>query len=264
MNIRKLILISTCSLLMASCSTTKHEMVYFSNIDNSEVIDLGDYSVKIEPGDDLFISVTSENPQASASYNLPFANPAMRGSMQSSATPRQLTYTVDPEGYIMFPVLGKLYVKGYTTEQLRDMLIKQISVEVEDPIVTVELVDYYVDVVGEVNRAGRIGVYSPRFSILDALAQAGDLNQYGRRDNILLIREEDGKRKHVRLDLTSADILSSPYFYLKQNDYIYVEPNDIRKDNAEYNQYNSYKLQVTSVLVSASVSIISLIIAFAR
>lgn len=264
MNIRKLILISACSLLLASCSSKRQNLVYFNGVDEMEVIDTGDYSVKIEPGDDLFISVNSENPQATANFNLPFSNPAIRGTLQSTTTPRQLTYTVDTEGDIIFPVLGKLHVAGYTAEQLRDMLTKRISAEVEDPLVTVEIVSYYVDVVGEVNRAGRIGVYSPRYSILDALAQAGDLNQYGRRDNVLLIREEDGKRKHVRLDLNSADILSSPYFYLKQNDYIYVEPNEVRKDNAEYSQYYSYKLQVTSVIVSASASVISLIIALTR
>ncbi len=239
-------------------------MVYFTDIEEVAEPVLTDYSVKIEPGDELLISIASENPQATANYNLPFANPARRDELLTNTTPRQLTYVVDPKGYILIPVLGELQVTGLTVEQLRDKIKSLVSAEVEDPIVTVELVNYYVNVVGEVNRTGRYLVTSARFSILDALAQAGDLNQYGRRDNVLLIREEDGKRKHIRLDLTSADLLSSPYFYLKQNDYIYVEPNDIRRDNAEYNQYNAYKLQVTSVIVSASASIVSLIIALTR
>ena len=101
-----------------------------------------------------------------------------------------------------------------------------------------------------------------RYSVLDAISDAGDINQYGRRDNILLIREEaDGTRSYHRLDLGSSDLLTSPYFYLQQNDVVYVEPNDVRQSNAEYNQNNSYKVQVISTAISAVSVIATLIIA---
>lgn len=261
MRFLRLSLLAVLSWMMASCSTQRQEMVYFKDIDNTVPIALGDYSVKIEPGDELIINVTSENPQASAAFNIPFANPASKDGLLSATTPRSQTYLVDPEGDILFPVLGKVSVVGLTVEQLRDKLTELISKDVENPLVSVSYVYYHFDVVGEVAHPGRKTVYDSRYSILDAIAEAGDINQYGRRDNVLLIREENGKRTHVRLDLTSADVLSSPYFYLKQNDYIYVEPNNVRKDNAEYNQYNSYRLQVASVCISSAATVVSLIIA---
>lgn len=263
MKFSKLILLSVFTCLMAACSSHRHEMVYFSGIDDTVPVDLGDYSVRIEPGDELVITVTSENPQASAAFNLPFANPAGKDELLASTTPRQQTYVVDPKGDILFPMLGTISVQGLTVEQLRDKLTALISKDVENPLVSVSLVNYYIDILGEVASPGRKSVSSPRYTILDAIANAGDITQYGRRDNVLLIREENGKRSHVRLDLTSPDILSSPYYYLKQNDYIYVEPNDIRKDNSEYNQFNQYRLQVASVVVSCSATIVSLIIALA-
>ncbi len=264
MRFLRLSLLAAMSWMMVACSTHRQDMVYFKDIDNTEPVPLGDYSVKIEPGDELVINVTSENPQASAVFNIPFANPATKDELLSSTSPRYQTYVVDPKGDILFPVLGKLNVEGLTVEQLRDKLTALISKDVENPLVSVNLVYYFIDVVGEVGHAGRKYVYNPKYSILDAIADAGDINQYGRRDNVLLIREENGKRNHVRLDLSSADILSSPYFYLKQNDYIYVEPNDIRKDNAEYNQYNAYKLQVASVCISSAATIVTLAIALSR
>lgn len=264
MKFSRLFLFAFFSCLLAACSSQRHEMVYFKGIDEMSPVDLGDYSVKIEPGDELVITVTSENPQATAAFNLPFANPATQSELLATSNPRQQTYVVDPKGDIVFPVLGVVNVDGLTVEQLRDKLTALISKDVENPLVTVNLVYYHVDILGEVTRPGRRAVYEPRYSILDLIAEVGDINQYGRRDNVLLIREENGKRTHVRLDLTSPEVLSSPYFYLKQNDYIYVEPNDIRKDNAEYNQFNSYKLQVTSVIVSASATVLSLIIALTR
>lgn len=252
------------SLLLSSCKTHKENLVYFKDIEKIQTTQLNPYTVKIEPSDELYITVTSQYPQATANYNLPSVNTATREQLVASTQPRQQTYTVDPEGYILFPELGKIYVKGMTVEQLRDYLIEKISAKVENPTVIVELIGYYVNVTGEVKSPGRINITSPRFSILDAIASAGDLTQYGRRDNVLLIREVDGKLEHVRIDLGKSDILESPYYFLKQNDVIYVEPTGVLQENAEYNQINAFKLSVISTIVSGSASIISLIIALTR
>lgn len=112
-------------------------------------------------------------------------------------------------------------------------------------------------------KPGRIPVTTDRYSLLDALTAAGDLTPYGKRDNVLLIREENGVRKSVRLNLNDAATLQSPYFFLKQNDYIYVEPTDVRRHNAEYNQNNAFKLSVVSTIVSGCSVVASLIIALA-
>ena len=139
--------------------------------------------------------------------------------------------------------------------------MKRISETVDDPIVRVQLVDFRVNVLGEVKKPGAVLVNKERYSILDALADANDLTEYGERSNVLLIREIDGKRIYQRLNLNSSDILTSPYFYLQQNDVVYVEPNEIRRENAKYNQNNAYKISVVSTIVSACSVIASLIIA---
>ena len=166
---------------------------------------------------------------------------------------------VDVQPYT--PVIGKIHVAGLTTAQLTDELTRMISKDVTDPVVTVRLRNFSVNVMGEVNSPGIKGVGGERCSILDAIAAAGDLTPYGNRNDVLLIRENNGKREYHRLNLNDASLLSSPYFYLQQNDVVLVTPNDIRQDNAKYNQLNSYKLSVISTIVSSCSIIASLIIA---
>lgn len=148
-----------------------------------------------------------------------------------------------------------------TTEELAQDLVKRISVNVEDPNVIVQLINFKVNVAGEVQRPGTVNVKRNRMTILDALSEVGDLTEYGERSNVLVIREENGERKFAHLDLNSSDLLNSPYYYLQQNDYIYVEPNKVRQDNSKYNTNNSYKLSLTSTIVSTASVIASLVIA---
>lgn len=249
--------------MLASC-TSSRPLTYFSDIDQLEITPIGDYNVKIMPSDELIITVTSKVPYATAPYNLPLSNPAVSSELLRNSTARQQTFVVDSDGDINFPVLGKIHVEGLTLDQLRDKLTAEISKDVDEPIVKVALVNFYVNVAGEVSRPGRINVNNERFSVLDAITSAGDLTAYGERTNVLVIREENGVRTHARLDLTKAETLQSPYFFLKQNDYVYIEPNKIRREQAKYNQNNSYKLSLTSTIVSACSVIVSLIIALTR
>ena len=253
------------TLLLASCNTSKTVLPYFTDISTIQEgsFPAGNYISEIKPDDELFITVMSEVPEASMAYNLPFVNPALKDKITTSASPRAQTYIVNSAGDINFPVLGTIHVAGMTTEQLQKLLTQRISVDVKDPLVTVEIVNFSVVVAGEVTRPGTVKVNGNRFSILDALGAAGDLTPYGERSNILLVREENGERKFVHLDLNSSETLSSPYFYLRQNDYIYVEPNKTRQANSKYNQDNAYKLTVISTIVSAASVVASLVIALA-
>ncbi|MCC8118846.1 MAG: polysaccharide biosynthesis/export family protein [Bacteroidales bacterium] len=251
-------------LLMASCTTQRAPLTYFENIDTTaKAIPAGDYMVKIQPSDELFITVTSETPEATAIYNLPSQNPATSANLISNTQPRQQTYIVDSKGDINFPQLGEIHVAGMNVEQLRDYLTERISKDVINPVVNVQLVNFVVNVAGEVKNPMRVSINTPRFSVLDAITAAGDLTPYGMRENVLLIREENGERTFTRIDLNDAALLSSPYYYVKQNDYIYVEPSPVRKDNADYNTNNSYKLSIVSTIVSACSVIASLVIALA-
>lgn len=253
------------AIALCSCSSSKSSLTYFEDIKESVSgeFDASKYLIKIEPNDELFITVTSTYPEASAIYNLPLANPAERLQILSVTNPQQQTYIVNADGKISFPVLGDIQVAGLTTTQIKENLTKLIAADVEDPSVRVELVNFRINVLGEVKAPGAIKATSERYSILDALADAGDLTEYGERSNILLIREENGKITYHRLNLNDTSVLTSPYFYLKQNDAIYIEPNSIRKANSKYNQNNSFKISVISTIVSACSVIASLVIAFA-
>lgn len=249
----------------SSCSSYNTSLPYFSDISDlqSGEFTQGDYGIKIIPDDELLITVTSMVPSATAMYNLSLSNPAVREQLLNVSQPQQQTYIVDGNGNIQFPVLGKLHVAGLSTQELTQELVACISKNVENPIVRVQLVNFRINVLGEVKKPGAISVKKERYSILDALADAGDLTEYGERSNVMLIREVDGKRVYQRLNLNSSGVLTSPYFYLQQNDVVYVEPNEIRRENAKYNQNNSYKISVVSTIVSACSVIASLIIALA-
>lgn len=249
--------------LAASCSTSKTVLPYFTDLSEVQtgIFPGGDYSPEIKPDDELLITVTSINQVATAAYNLPLSNPATHSELFKTSTPSQQTYMVNKDGYIMFPVLGKLHVAGMTVDSLQKDLTQRISADVENPIVNVALVNFRVVVAGEVQQPRSINVRRNRYSILDALTDAGDLTPHGERSKVLLIREENGERKFVHLNLNSSELLTSPYFYLQQNDYIYVEPNKILEANSKYNQNNAYKLTVISTVVSAASVIASLVIA---
>ncbi len=249
----------------SSCTSYNTSLPYFEDIRDSISGEFtqGDYGIKIIPDDELLITVTSMIPEASAMYNLPLGNPAIREGIVKATQPQQQTYVVNANGDIQFPVLGKLHVEGKTTQELTQELTAEISKNVDDPVVRVQLVNFRINVLGEVKNPGAISVDRERYSILDALADAGDMTEYGERGNVLLIREVDGKRIYQRMNLNDSKVLASPYFYLQQNDVVYVEPNEIRRENAKYNQNNSYKISVVSTIVSACSVIASLVIALA-
>lgn len=253
---------------MSSCSSSKHtSLPYFADIITQAEGELAkmNYQPKIAPTDELFISVTSKDPLATAAYNMPMLNIATRDDMLKNSTPRAFTYQVDSDGNIIMPVLGTVHVAGLTTQELREKLTKLISVEVKDPIVNVSMMNFNVAVAGEVQTPTIVNVTNERMTILEALAAAGDLTQYGERSNVLVIRESpDGTRQYAHLDLNSADVLTSPYYYLQPKDYVYVAPNKIKQDNSKYNQNNSYKLSVISTIVSGCSVVVSLIIALTR
>lgn len=264
MKLRKLLVPTLLLALACSCNNNKTVLPYFTDITEIQegTLPVQDYRPEIKPDDELLITVTSENPQATAAYNRPaYVPPSQLGTAAVGTQTMLETYRVDSKGDISFPQLGTIHVAGMTLEGLTDYLKKRISADVEDPEVTVKFADFKVSVAGEVAKPGRFEIKSNRYSLLDALADAGDLTPYGERDNVLLVREENGERKFVHLDLNSSETLKSPYFYLRQNDYIYVSPNKVRQSNSKYDQNNSYKLSLTSTIVSATSVIASLVIA---
>lgn len=249
--------------LLASCNSSKTTLPYFVDLDENieGVLPYQEYKAKIQPDDELMITVSSSTPTASLPYNFTLSNPGYGGETDVVQIVRQLPYRVDSKGYIAMPMLGDIYVEGMTVEQLQAKLTEMIRKDIKDATVKVELTNFYIHIAGEVMRPTRIVVNRNNYSILDAISEAGDLTQYGERSNILIVRTENGKRVYKHLDLNSSDIFNSPYFYLKQNDYIYVEPNNVKRSNARYDTNNAYRLQVIATIVSATSVIASLVIA---
>lgn len=262
----KIALLGAILLVISSCKTTK-DLQYFDNISSLEtgvIGNVGDYELKICPDDELLITVNSIDPKASMMYNLPLTNPAVESDITASGSPTQQTYLVNAAGDITMPVLGKIHVAGLTTTELTNYLTQRIAENVKDPVVKVSMVNFAVSIMGEVKSPKILAVNTERLSVLDAIAACGDLTEYGRRDNILVIREENGQKTFQRLNLHDASIVNSPYFYLQQNDVIYVEPNPIKQTNSKYSINNGYKLSVISTIVSSISVIASLIIALTR
>lgn len=260
---RKCIYLLMAVLLLSSCKS-KQELAYFSDLENSVsgTVALQKSDLTIAPMDELMINVTSEVPEASAAYNLPFNIPGAKEDLLiNSTTSQKQTYIVDKAGDIVFPILGKLHVAGMTTSQLAEELTRRIARDVEGPYVRVELVNFKVKIMGEVLRPGSYKFDTERVTVLDALAEAGDMTVFGRRDNVMVWREENGVATYHKLNLNDSKIINSPYYYLKQNDVVYVEPGSARSGQAEYNQNNSFKVSVVSAVVSGCSVVASLLIA---
>ncbi len=217
-------------LLLVSCGTPK--LGYFQDVSTGEVQQLGTpRTIAIQPGDKLSILVHSKNPELAYLFNLPVV-----GHYQSSTSGRGLTtstvahYTVDETGNIDFPVLGKLHVSGLSRSEVASLVKSKLLMGdlIKDPIVTVDFLDMYFEVMGEVNKPGRFIIDHDKVTLLDALSQAGDMTIFGKRE-VLVMRNEGGKQTAYRVDLRDHKTLySSPAFYLQQNDLVYVEPNEKR------------------------------------
>ena len=195
---------------LTSCSTSKGNLTYFSNLGSqtSGTIPSGNYELKIIPDDELVITVTSLVPEATAQFNLPMTNIATRSAVSPTQQSSLMTYVVDRDGYIMMPVLGKIKVAGLTTAQISDVITKEVSKSVTDPYVRVQLMNFRVNVLGEVHAPGPKSTNKKQYSIIDAITDSGDLTVYGRRDNVLLIREENGQRVYHRINLSAKKVVN--------------------------------------------------------
>ena len=263
MKVRYIAFLLSFLLLLTGCRTTTDAVTYFQDIDTTAkaVTTAVDYVPRLQPDDRLSITVTAVDPQAVAAFNMPLTSYQQAGAELVSTTPVLQTYLVSADGKINLPVLGSLTVAGKTCGEVTEELTHALKAYVNDPVVTVRLLNFKVSVLGEVNRPGTFQVSSERLSLLDAIGMAGDLTLYGNRQNVLLIREEAGERTHHRFDLTRSESLASPYFYLRQNDVVVVEPNDARRKDARYSQQRQARVAVSSTIISGVSVLVSLLIA---
>ena len=202
---------------LTSCVSRK-KTVYFQGDQNASIADVN-YEPKIQNDDLLSIRVLSSQSELSASFNV------------TSSTNLD-GYLVDQYGDIEFPVLGKLHVAGYSKTELKQFFKDKLALYLTDPIIDVKILNFKVSIIGEVNTPGTFKFTTDRVTILDLLAVCGDLTPFGKRDNVLLVRDYQGKKIFNRIDITKSDLVNSPFYYLDQNDVVYVEPRKAKIDSA--------------------------------
>ena len=251
---KKIVFFTLAAMFLASCGSVKN----VAYLQNSDQVDFTQsdflYDARIMPKDVLTITVNTVNPEAAAPFNLTVPtsfNQQLRNTYSQAVLQ---TYLVDNQGFIDYPVLGRLEVGGLTKSMCEKMLhdkIKPYLNETENPVVTVRMSNYKISVIGEVNHPGMFTVSNEKITILEALAQAGDLSIYGVRDRVKLIREDAKGRKEIHtINLNDAEIINSPYYYLQQNDVVYVEPNKVKARNSSVGQTTNLWFSGTSILIS--------------
>ena len=259
-------LIIASTLVLGGCGTPK-DVAYFQDITVDSTIKSEPQQIKIEPNDKLMITVKTMDPTLSALFNLqvftdrteiiPYNSAGGNATQNTVSSQGVSKYTVTPEGYIDFPLLGKLKVAGMTRSELSgfikgELMGKELA---KDPVVTVEFINMAVSMLGEVSRPGRYDLNQDQINIIEAISMAGDLTLQGKRENIKVLRETEEGIQTYNIDLTNfKEMTESPAYYLKQGDIVYVEPNDLKKRQTTNNGNNvlstGFWISVASLLTS--------------
>ena len=270
---RTLILLAVLAAMLASCGTPK-EIVYFQDIKGETTLRAEKAEpIRLKPTDQISVIVNSRDPQVTAMFNLPYYTKRI-GDSQSLTSSNAVVassqtgvsgYTVDSDGYIDFPVLGKILVAGLTREEAEETIKEELldSRQIKDPVVIIEFMNLGFSILGEVNKPGRYKIDRDRFTVLDAIGLAGDLTINGRRDNVLLVRHDGTKDHTYTMNLMDArKLYASPAFYIQQGDVIYVTPNDKRIRESTVNANNvrstSFWISLTSLLTSVGLFVLNL------
>lgn len=249
--------------LFVSCQSYK-KVPYLQNVEVVEnAVQQGNlYDAKIMPKDLLNIVVSCTNPELAMPFNLMTvgSGSAASGNAQGGSQSTQ-AYLVDNEGKINFPVLGELQVSGLTKNEAEQLIVEKLKPYIkETPIVTVRMVNYKISVLGEVASPGTFTISNEKVNLLEALAMAGDMTVWGLRDNIKLIRESvDGKQEIVTVDLTKAETILSPYYWLQQNDIVYVTPNKTKARNSDIGNSTGLWFTAVSVLMSLASLLVTIL-----
>jgi polysaccharide export outer membrane protein len=242
-------------LLNSACNSYKN-ISYFKDVPlsepaNAELVKFTD--PKIQPKDIIQVTVQTLDPQAgsmagtsnTSTFSIQAASSISGGAISVPG------FMVDPNGMIELPLVGKIEVAGKTTTEAREIIRQRAAVYYKDPVVNVKLANFNITVLGEVNRPAQYTIPNEKVSILDAIGMAGDLTIFGKRENVMLIREENGEKKFVRFNLNSSNIFQSPYFYLRQGDLVYVEPGKSKAATTDMARARNLTIltSITSLLV---------------
>ena len=268
--VKKAFYFSLLIILLTACNAYE-KIAYLQNAGVQAQFTEADHNPVPEPilkvGDVLMITVNTNTPEAAIAFNLPLV-PAGESVARYSGSGNYLSYglgihnyLIDMQGDLIFPVVGKIRVAGMTKNQLAEKIKSSIYPQyiTEEPIILIRYGNFKVSVLGEVLRPGSYPIDNEKVSILEALALAGDMTIFGRRESVLLIREKNGERETVRIDIRDKNLVNSPYFYLQQNDVLYVEPNDSKARSSAISSAESITISIVGTLISLSSLIINIL-----
>lgn len=237
-----------------SCNTIK-DVVYLQGSGNSIEFNVNDKAscsdVNLKSGDLLYINVNTIIPEAALPFN----------SITSAGKEGIQNYLIDIDGYINYPIIGKLHAAGMTKNEFINLLKTKLYPKFisEEPIINVRLLNFKFSVLGEVNQSGIFQVENEKLDLFEAISMAGDLTLYGRRDNVLLIRQdESGLKKTYRLDLRNKELLNSPFYYLQQNDILYIQPNKPRSRGAALGVVETLTISLLGTLISITSLVVNI------
>lgn len=243
------------ALVLCSCNAQRN-VLYLQNIESGAESAVAENSIiKIKPLDQIKVVVNSKNPELAIPFNSSSNYNALTGSVVSNTTGGENNiqiFTVDSEGYISMPILGEIKCAGLTREELAksiENLIREGGY-IQDPNVNVRFATLTLSILGEVSKPGRYDIRNDQITIFEALALAGDMTIYGSRNDVIVVREQDGKNIVTTLDLRSPEVFNSSCYYLEQNDVVIVNPNKYKAATSEINQNRSFWISLTSTAIS--------------
>ena len=250
-------------LLLGACNAQRN-VLYLQDVQSgTEVVLPENYIIRLKPLDQVTMTVNSRTPELAAPFNSSSSyNSLSSTGIASSITENNLqVLTIDTDGFITIPIIGKVQCAGMTRDELADEIERRIieGGYLTDPQVNIRFAELTISIIGEVQKPGRYDIRKDQLTILEALALAGDLTIYGNRSDVAVVREKDGKSIVTKLDLRSSEIFSSPCFYLEQNDVIIVSPNKYKAATAEINQNRSFWISLASTTISLATLVITIV-----
>lgn len=247
--------ITILTVLFVSCAS-RDKIVYYQDIKNLSNSEKTSYDPFLKPDDLLMIFISAPDPEVAAPFNLSTISLAGNissgfSNVENSGGPiRYQTYLIDNNGYIQFPIIGNIKLGGLSREMALESIKTSLKKYIQEPIVNLRILNYKITVQGEVMRPGTFNILTERITLPEAISMAGDMTIYGKRDNVLVIREIDGKKTSVFVDMTKSDFINSPYYYLSQNDLVVVEPNKTKINSSVVGPNVSVIISSLSLLIT--------------
>ncbi len=237
------------TLLLTSCASRK-KLVYFQDsTDQAGTVSANSYSPKFKPDDFLFIVVYGADDNSTKPFNLPLSNNSTNRGYSIGA-PANQGFLINEKGEIDFPILGTIKIGGLERSQAIELLKEKIKPYINNPIINIQIQNFKITVLGEVRNPGTFTIPNERITLLEAIGLAGDLNITGVRNNVLVIREENGQKKEFKIDLTTKEVFNSPVYYLNQNDLVYIQPNQAKSNSSLISAASGIFISTASLLIT--------------